>query len=153
MIRLEREMIYRVRPRGPLGRTDGAPEGVREYWELSEAELRGPRIDAKSHGAGSDWFRVSTHRDELSRPDVRVQFLTTDGALVLLHYTGLVRATEAFVRAADTQGSTAFEDQYMRMQLTFATGAESYRWLYESLWLAAGRLDSGWIEYVVYRVT
>jgi hypothetical protein len=152
MIRLEREMIYRVRPKGPLGRTEGSPNGVREYWELIEAELRGPRIHATSHGAGSDWFRVAGS-DGLSRPEVRVQFLTSDGALVLLHYTGLVRATEAFVRAAETQGSTEFDDQYMRMQLTFATGAESYRWLNESLWLAEGRLDAGWIEYVVYRVT
>jgi hypothetical protein len=40
MIGLEREMTYRVRPRGPLGRTDGSPIGLREYWEFNEAELR-----------------------------------------------------------------------------------------------------------------
>jgi hypothetical protein len=152
VIGLEREMIYRVRPRGPLGRTDGSPKGVREYWELGEAELRGPRVRAKAHAVGSDWFCVASS-DGLSRPEVRVQFLTDDGALVLLCYTGLVRATDAFVRAAEVNGSTEFAEQYMRMQLTFDTGAASYRWLNESLWLAEGRLDSGWIEYAVYRVT
>jgi hypothetical protein len=152
MIGLEREMIYRVRPRGPLGRTDGSPTGVREYWEFSEAELSGPRIQAKVHGMGSDWFCVASS-DGLSRPEVRLQFLTTDGALVLLSYTGLVRATDAFKRAAANDGATEFDEQYMRMHLAFDTGAASYRWLNESLWLAEGRLDSGWIEYVVYRVT
>jgi hypothetical protein len=152
MIGFEREMLYRVRPRGPLGRTDGSSSGVREYWELIEAELVGPRIRATSLGAGGDWFRVDSS-DGLSRPDVRMQFVTNDGALVLLRYTGLVRATEAFLRAAENGGSTEFADQYMRMQLTFDTGAAAYRWLNESLWLAEGRLDSGRIEYAVYRVT
>ena len=54
-------------------------------------------------------------------------------------------------RAAARDSSTEFDEQYMRMPLRFDTGAASYRWLNESLWLAEGRLDSGWIEYVVYR--
>jgi len=152
MIGLEREMVYRVRPKGPLGRTDGSPHGVREFWELSDAELVGPRIHATSLGAGGDWFRVASS-DGFSRPRVRMQFVTSDGAFVLLSYTGLVKATDAFIRAAETQGSTDFHEQYMRMQLSFETGAAAYNWLNESLWIAEGRLATGSIEYIVYRVT
>jgi hypothetical protein len=89
----------------------------------------------------------------LGRPDVRVQFQTEDGATVLLHYTGLVQVTEAFNRAAETNGSTEFSDQTMRMTMTFDTGADRYAWLNRSLFVAEGRLNEGRVEYAVYRVT
>lgn len=149
---LEREMTYRVWPTGPLSQTGPAPGGAREYWEMTKAELEGPRIRASSPSSGIDWF-LTAAPGELGRPNVHVQFITDDGALVLLHYTGLVRATPAFNQAAQSKGSTSFADQYMRMSLTFVTGARKYAWLTESLWVAEGRLDKGWVEYDVYRVT
>ena len=36
---------------------------------------------------------------------------------------------------------------------TFDAGAANYQWLHRALFLAEGRLDRGWIEYQVYRVT
>jgi hypothetical protein len=91
--------------------------------------------------------------DGWGRPDVRVQFETDDGATVLLRYTGLVLATEAFNQAAETGGKTAFEDQIMRMTMSFDTGAPRYAWLNQSLFIAQGRLRDGFVEYEVYRVT
>jgi len=42
----------------------------------------------------------------------------------------------------------------MRLYIEFQTGAERYRWLNTSLFVAAGRLrGTGQIEYAVYRVT
>jgi hypothetical protein len=81
MIHLEKEMTYRVRVNGPLGSTAGAPLGEIQYWEMTDAWLEGPRISARSAMPGGDWMRVGI--DGCWRPDVRVQFKTTDGAIVL----------------------------------------------------------------------
>jgi hypothetical protein len=47
MMTLEHELTYRLKVRGPLGTTEGSPIGARQYWEMSEATLTGPRINAK----------------------------------------------------------------------------------------------------------
>jgi hypothetical protein len=43
---LEHEMTCRLRVTGPLARTTGSPAGEREYWEMTEGALTGPRISA-----------------------------------------------------------------------------------------------------------
>jgi hypothetical protein len=151
MLELVPEFIYRLRSVGPLPTTDGSPTGVRQYWQMSDAELEGARIRARAPYVGGDWMRVCP--DGYARPDVRVQFVTDDQEVVLLHYTGLVLATDAFNRAAETNGTTKFGDQIMRMSLTFETGAEKYQWLNQHLFVAEGRLRDGLVEYQVYRVT
>jgi hypothetical protein len=149
---LEPAMTYRFRIRGPLEATEQSPRGARQYWEMTEGTLTGPGLEAKIAMPGGDWHLVSS--DRLGRPDVRVQFQTDDGAIILLAYTGLVERTEAFVNAANENRSTGWDDQYMRMVMTFDTGAERYRWLNESLFIARGRLISTTeIEYEIFRVT
>jgi hypothetical protein len=56
--------------------------------------MRGPR--ASTDG---DWNVVGT--DRFGRPDVRVQSLTEDGAVILLLYSGLVERTNTFKSAAE----------------------------------------------------
>jgi hypothetical protein len=151
MIELVPEMIYWLRSVGPLETTTGAPLGARQYWQMSDAELEGPRIRAHAPYVGGDWMRVGP--DGIGRPDVRVQLVTDDGAVVLLHYAGLVRATDSFDKAAATGGTTGLDEQTMRMSLSFETGAEYYAWLNQSLFIAEGRLHDGWVEYQGYRAT
>ena len=118
---------------------------------MTEGTLRGNRIRATIAMPGGDWHIVGS--DRFGRPDVRVQFLTEDGASVLLHYTGLVERTAIFNRAAESGGSTGFDDQYMRMFMTFDTGAEQYAWLNEHLFVARGWLAGpAEIEYEISRV-
>jgi hypothetical protein len=61
--------------------------------------------------------------DGFWRPDVRAQFLTDDGAVVLMHYTGLVQQTARFAEAAEADEPTAWADHYMRLSIRFETGA------------------------------
>jgi hypothetical protein len=146
------EMIYRVRTTDPAEPTSGSPFGSRQYWQVSEATLTGPRITAELLATGGDWMQMS--QDGFWRPDVRVQFRTDDSAVVLMHYTGLVEQTDAFAAAASEDRETAWTDQYMRLTIQFDTGAPRYRWLTTSLFVAAGRLlGAGHIEYAVYRIT
>lgn len=152
MIGLAPEMTYRVRTSHPLAPTEGSPVAVTQYWQVSEAELEGPRIRAKLAATGMDWMQVGP--DGFWRPDVRAQFITDDDAVVLMHYTGLVQRTEKFMRAAEADQPTGWDDQYMRLALRFDTGAARHAWLNTSLFVAAGRLlGTGHIEYAVHRVT
>jgi hypothetical protein len=58
MIGLEWEMTYRLHPIGPLPTTEGSPRGVRQYCQMSDAEIEGPRIRARAPYAGGDWMHV-----------------------------------------------------------------------------------------------
>ena len=152
MLSFEPEMTYRVHTTDSLDTTYGSPLTPMQYWQVSEAMLVGPRIEAKLAATGCDWMRVSP--DGFWRPDVRAQFLTRDGAVVFMHYTGLVEQTEAFKQAAEADRETDWGEQYMRLSIRFDTGAQDYRWLNTNLFVAAGRLlGTGRIEYAVYRVT
>ena len=150
--RLEFAMTYIVRTSDPLAPTTDSPHGTRQYWQVSEAILDGPGIKAGLAATGVDWMGVSA--DGFWRPDVRAQFLTDDGAVVLMHYTGLVQQTERFAEAAQADEPTDWADQYMRLSIRFETGAPRYAWLNTSLFVARGRLlGTGHIEYQVFRVT
>ena len=97
---------------------------------------------------------IAAGEDGFGRPDVRLQFVTDDGAVILLHYTGLVQMNEAFTRAADAGEATRFDDHYMRMMMSFDTGAPQYAWLNQHLFVAEGRLcGKDLLEYRVYRLT
>ena len=100
---------------------------------------------------GGDWNVLGT--DRFGRPDVRVQLVTNDGALILLRYAGLVERSDAFVKAAKENRATDWSDQYMRMWMHFDTGAPAYSWLNESLFVAEGRIHgTNEVEYAVYQV-
>jgi hypothetical protein len=145
-------MTYFVRTTTPLDPTTDSPWGARQYWQVSEATLDGPDIKAQLAATGMDWMSVSN--DGFWRPDVRVQFVTDDNAVVLMHYTGLVEQTDRFAKAAEADEPTEWLDQYMRLSIRFETGAPRYAWLNTSLFVARGRLlGTGHIEYQVYRVT
>jgi hypothetical protein len=148
---LDFEMTYAVRTTHPLEPTVGAPFGAKQFWQVSEATLDGARVKAHLAGTGIDWMSVSS--DGYWRPDVHAQLITDDGAVILMHYTGLVQQTERFAAAADADQPTDWADQYMRLAVCFETGAQQYLWLNTSLYIAKGRLlGTGHIEYEVYRV-
>ena len=152
MIELEPAMIYRLDVTGSAEATDGSASNPRrQFWQMARATLEGPNIHATTVMQGIDWF--TPYPNGYGRPHVRLAFRTDDGALVLLEYRGIVQASEAFTRAVELDTSTEWDDQYMRMALTFDTSAERYAWLMESLFIARGRLLAAKaIEYDVYRV-
>lgn len=152
MIGLAQEMTYVVRTTEPSAPSAGSPLGTRQYWQLSEATLEGPRIRAALAATGGDWMAMGS--DGFWRPDVRAQFLTDDGAFLFMHYRGLVEQTDAFKAAAEADRETRFEEQYMRLAIAFDTGDPRYAWLNTSLFVAQGRLlRTGRIQYAVYRIT
>jgi hypothetical protein len=151
MARAEYELTYDLQLSGPLPSTKGSPFGERIYWEMTSARLHGARIEASIAMPGGDWMLVGT--DGLWRPDVRAQLRTDDGATILLHYTGLVKPTPEFLRAADEGRETGFEDQYLRQVMRFDTGSERYAWLTRDIFIAEGRLaGAAKLQYRIYRL-
>ena len=152
MIELEPAMIYRLDVSGPVEAADGSGANPRrQFWQMTRATLEGRNIRATTAMPGIDWF--TPYPNGFGRPHVRLALRTDDGALLLLEYRGIVQATSAFTRAVESDTSTQWSDQYMRMALTFDTSAERYAWLMESLFIARGRLlGAKAIEYDVYRV-
>ena len=71
---------------------------------MSEGTLTGSGVNASIAMPGGDWYSASP--DGFGRPDVRVQLQTDDGALILMHYTGLVELSDAFVNAAAKNEAT-----------------------------------------------
>jgi uncharacterized protein DUF3237 len=152
MISLEYEMTYWERIEGPLNATEGSPFGERICWQVADASLIGPRIQAKLAMPGTDWMRSGP--DGIRRPDLRVQLSTEEGTTILLHYTvGVIKASEFFMHALRTGQATGFNQQYMRMSPQFETGDEKYGWLNQHLFVAEGRLaGEKEIEYLIFRV-
>jgi Protein of unknown function (DUF3237) len=152
MIELAPAMTYRLEVAGPAtSRTNDDEDPRYVFWQMARATLEGPKIRASTVMPGIDWF--TPYPDGYGRPHVRLPFETDDGALVLLEYRGIVQATAAFQRAVAQNQQTNWDDQYMRMVLTFDTAASRYAWLAQSLFIARGRLTGARsIEYDVYRV-
>jgi hypothetical protein len=146
------ELTYDLQVSGPLASTKGSPLGERVYWEMTSARLYGERIEARMAMPGGDWMVVGT--DGLWRPDVRAQLRTHDEVTILLHYTGLVKPTPEFLRAAEDGRPTRFEDQYLRQVMRFDTGSERYAWLTQDIFIAEGRLAGpAQLQYRIYRLT
>jgi hypothetical protein len=151
MLALQYEMTFTERIEGPLGPTIGLP--ARLFWEIVEAKLTGPRITANLAMPGTDWIRVGA--DGIRRQDQRTQFLTDDGALVLMYYdVALIRGDERLFQALESGEETTFADQYMCMSPQFDVSDPTYAWLTQSLFLAQGRVcGAKQIEYEIYRVS
>jgi Protein of unknown function (DUF3237) len=152
MIELEYEMTYAETIEGPLGRTSGSPLGERLCWQVTTATLRGPRINARLTMPGTDWIRLGS--DGIRRQDLRAQFRTDDGELILFRYDlALIRSSERFLTALASGEATEFDDQYMRIAPQFEVGAGRYAWLGESLFIGRGRLTGPKaIAYELYRI-
>ena len=76
----------------------------RQYWEMTRGTLTGDGLRAEIAMPGSDWMVMSP--DGYGRPDVRVPLRADDGALILMHYMGLVEQSERFMAAADNDEPT-----------------------------------------------
>jgi Protein of unknown function (DUF3237) len=148
---LIREFLYRISTSNPLPATTGSPLGSRVYATIVEGEIEGSRLRARLAAPGSDWLGTSS--DGYLRPDVRVAFRTDDGEALLVRCSGLIEETPAFTKANKEDGATTWDDQYLRLVMQFDAGAERYRWLNTSLFIAKGRLyRTGSLECEVFRV-
>jgi hypothetical protein len=104
--------------------------------EITGARWEGERFRAKMVGAAAaDWAVVGD--DDLLAVDVRMTLQTDDGALLFLHYDGLLDG-----RA----------DPPVRSAMRFETADPRYAWMGRTVFIAAGRFDGVRVHYEVFEV-
>ena len=99
----------------------GTPTGTRIVAPVTGGWIKGERLNGTIEGPGADWILVGP--DGYGRLDVRIQVKTDDGAVIYVHYEGLLELNEAFM-AAMAGGSTDFGDNYFRTTPRMETGDE-----------------------------
>jgi hypothetical protein len=147
MMDFEYEFAVVGKLKAPLD-VGAGPFGVRRY-EVIGGSIEGKRIKGKALTGGGDWLLVGA--DGFARLDVRVQFLTEDGAAIYAYYPGLLELNQKVGQAIASGGQTDYGDQYFRVTPRFETGDQRYAWLNQTLFAAEGRLGAGMVEYKVYR--
>ena len=65
---------------------------------------------------------------------------TARGQAWSVRCSGLIKQTRAFMQPTKENGSTNWNDQYLRLVMRFDIGVERYHWLNTSLFIAKGRL-------------
>lgn len=134
----------------PLGTADigisepimmpGGPSGTRAIVEITSAEYRGERLQAKLKGAAAaDWAIVSPAGVGLM--DVRLAIETDDGALIYVSYGGRVDL------------STGIEGATVYTAPRFETGDERYAWINRIQAVAKGVVSGGVLHYELYELS
>lgn len=145
---LVEEFVVTIYLKQPLEIGTG-PIGTRSFYEVTGGQIIGDRINAKIL-SGGEWALIGP--DGFLRPDVRLQVETNDGALLYIHYVGLLELNEKVLSAIQNATGTDFDDQYFYTNPRIETGAEQYAWLNTTFFIGAARIlpDPG-VEYRVWR--
>jgi len=127
------KVVIDVGERFEVGKT---PFGARMIGEITGARWEGERFRAKMVGAASaDWAVAG--EDDLLAVDVRMTLQTDDGALLYLHYDGLLDG-----RA----------DPPVRSAMRFETSDPRYAWMGRTVFIACGTWDGVHVRYDVFEV-
>ena len=114
------------------------PLGHRQYYEVTDGVLDGPRLKGRQLGAGSDWMLVGS--DGFMRMNVRVQLETDDGAIICASYSGPAEANQKLTDGLTASTATAFSDQSIRTHWLLETGDPRYAWVNQTVFIGEGRL-------------
>ena len=100
-------------------------EGIRINFYSAGGEITGPKLKGRVLAVGGDWFIV--RRDGIGLLDVRTTFESSDGALILATYKGIIDfgedAFEMFLRG--DMPDTA----QIRTSPQFSTSHPDYLWM------------------------
>ncbi len=114
------------------------PYGHRQYYEMTEGALKGPRLNGRLLGSGSDWMLVGP--DGFMRMDVRIQIETNDRTVICAHYFGPAEANQKLAQAIASSTSTEFSDQLIRSHWLLETGDPRYAWVNQAVFVGESRL-------------
>jgi hypothetical protein len=130
----------------PIG---AGPIGTRMYYDVTGGEVVGERLRGKVLGGG-EWALIGP--DGFLRVDVRAQVETHDGAYIYVQYLGLLGMNDAVQRAIETQGGTAYGDQYFYTNPRMETGDPRYAWVNTTFFIGEGHIVPGLaVEYRIWR--
>ena len=114
------------------------PCGPRQYYEMTDGVLDGPRLAGRTLGSGADWMLQSA--DGYLRMDARIQVETEDHAVICARYFGVAEANSRLMEALAASVPTGFEDQRIRTHWVLETGHPRYLWINQTVFVGEGRL-------------
>lgn len=132
-----------------------SPNGQRMVFVVKEGTVKGPKVNGKIiAGSGADWARLRS--DGSGDLDVRMNIQTDDGAILYVHWHGVMLASDEnlayaldFDKPDDPAGAARY---YFRTSPRFETGDERYAWLNNLVCISKSRTGDGGVIHEVYAV-
>lgn len=133
-----------------LGQT---PEGYRMIIPVAGGRFEGPRLSGEVVPmSGADWSRIRP--DGSGALDVRMTLRTDDGALIHVHWHGVMICPPEdqpyaldFAKADDPDGASRY---YFRTSPRFEVGDERYAWLNNLICVTKSRTGDGDVIHRVF---
>jgi Protein of unknown function (DUF3237) len=156
MLEIETEFLFEARiPLEPPIDVGPTPEGHRMIFMVKAAQFEGPRMRGEVMPlSGADWSRIRS--DGSGVLDVRMCFKTHDGAIIYVHWHGLMVASPEhlayaldFAKADDPAGANRY---YFRSNPVFETGDERYAWLNHIIAIGKSRTGDGGVIHRIFAV-
>ena len=156
MSEVETEFLFEARvalePPIHVGQT---PEGYRMIVGVTSGRFEGPKLKGDIMPmSGADWSRIRP--DGSGALDVRMCIKTDDGAIIFVHWHGLmVFAPEEqayaldFAKPDDPAGADRY---YFRTSPQFETADERYAWLNKIVAVSKSRTGGGGVVHRVFAV-
>lgn len=147
-MKLEPLMTYRA-DLAPPQEVGTGPFGTRMIFEVTGGHFESDHMRGKLRTCGGDWLLVGP--DGYGRLNVRATLETDDGALLYMHYNGVIEMNEAVTGALGGGAATDYGDQYFMTAPHWETGDSRYAWLNQVVTVGEGRaLPGPAVEYRVY---
>ena len=156
MSELETEFLFEARislaPPLHVGQT---PEGYRMIVNVAGGHFAGPKLRGEVLAmSGADWSLIRA--DGAGALDVRMCLRTHDGALIYVHWHGLMVFADEhrdyaldFAKADDPAGASRY---YFRTCPRFETAAAHYAWLNRIVAVSKSRTGDGGVVHRVFGV-
>jgi hypothetical protein len=126
------------------------PFGQRTIFVVKAGRCEGPKLRGTTRPGGGDWLlRLANGAAEL---DVRGTIETDDGALIYMHYRGVLDVAPAVAGRLMTGQEVDPSEFYFRTTPRFETGNEKYAWLNKAVCAAAGTIGPGTVSYRVFQI-
>jgi hypothetical protein len=153
---VETDLLFEARVRlGEAQHIGQTPEGYRMNVPIAGGRFAGPRLSGEVIPfSGSDWSRIRP--DGSGALDVRMTLRTDDGALIYVHWHGVMSFTPEeqpyaldFAKPDDPSGATRY---YFRASPRFEAADERYAWLNNLICVTKSRTGDGGVIHRVFAV-
>ena len=124
--------------------------GVRRIIPIIGGEVRGPDVNGKVLAFGADYQIIRPN--ELIELEARYAFETDDGAVIYVENRGIRRGPAELVKKLNRGEAVDPALIYFRTVPRFETGAEKYRWLMQSLFVASAARHADRVVVDVHQV-
>ncbi len=156
MSEIETEFLFEARVAlGDPMHVGATPDGHRMIVPVEGGRFEGPGLSGRVlPSAGADWARIRS--DGVGALDVRMTLATDEGALIYVHWHGLM-AFEAedqayaldFAKPDDPEGAARY---YFRAAPRFETADPELAWLNRILAVTCSRTGGGGVVHRVFAV-